>query len=113
MKIKIILYFIIMIFIFGCAGAKKFVQPGGEYENNSKETIYLLMPLKPGETFINPSERTFKVLKSPRDFLKFSKQLKVDFMIETATKTINAKIDSLNNLETSLKSEQTKRDTLK
>jgi hypothetical protein len=62
------------------------------------------MPLKPGETFKNSSGETFKVLKSPKDFLEYSEQLKIDFMIQT----VDSKIDTLNELQQSLESEQTK-----
>ena len=101
--------FIVFIFIFACASSKKFVKPGGEYENDSKNTIYLLMPLNPSETFKNSSGETFKVLKSPKDFLEFSEQLKIEFMIETASVSIGSKLDSLNKLQKGLETEQDKR----
>ena len=110
MKTKKTIYcFIILIFIFACASNKKFVEPCGEYENDSKNTIYLLMPLNPGETFKNSSGEIFKVLKSPKDFLQFSEQLKIDFMIETASVSIGSKLDSLNKLQKDLETEQDKR----
>ena len=92
----------------GWASDKKFVNPGDEYENDTENTTYLLLVLKPCETFENNSGKTFKVLEGPEDFLEFSKELKIDFMIETASVSVGSKIDSLNKLEQDLESEEAK-----
>ena len=85
----------------------KFVAPGGEYANNTGRTIYLMLPLEPGERFENEestdSGAAFKVLRTQRDLLEFHRELELQFSLGEASSKVKDLAREVKSVDDSLK----------
>lgn len=81
----------------------RYLNPNSEFKNQTREVVYLVVALNPGEAFQNNTASTFEII-TPKDFERLSLRLQLDFKIEMHQERVSAKHEMLEELDSEIQS---------